>query len=278
MFNSLKKKLRNYFLRETLENQNQFNEFIELLSRNQNFLDKYNDHIGESVSGKDNLKNREYWLENTIKQIPSGLKILDAGAGELQYKKFCSHLEYVSQDLGEYDGQGDNIGLHTSKWDNSKLDIKSDIINIPVEDNSFDAIMCVEVFEHITEPALAVKEFSRIIKPGGKLIVTAPFCSITHFAPFYYSNGYSPYWYKEVLAKYNFKPLEIVPNGSYFQYMAQQIRRTPFVIEEFSKQNISEFEKLAYEIVLKTLDKAVEADTNSSDLLCYGYHVLAEKL
>ena len=41
------------------------------------------------------------------------------------------------------------------------LDIISDITSIPITDNSFDAIMCVEVFEHIPEPAKAVKEFCK---------------------------------------------------------------------------------------------------------------------
>jgi 2-polyprenyl-3-methyl-5-hydroxy-6-metoxy-1,4-benzoquinol methylase len=43
--------------------------------------------------------------------------------------------------------------------------------------------MCVEVFEHLPEPIKAVEEFARLFKPGGYLILTAPFCSLTHFAP-----------------------------------------------------------------------------------------------
>ena len=95
--------------------------------------------------GLQNEGTRILWIKKTLKKIPAGLKILDAGAGECPFKKFCSHLNYVSQDFGQYDGKGDKKGLQTKNWDNTKLDIVSDITKIPVSDNSFDAIMCTEV-------------------------------------------------------------------------------------------------------------------------------------
>lgn len=54
-----------------------------------------------------NKETREEWLKKTLPAIPSDSRILDAGAGELQYKEFCNHLEYVSQDFRKYDGKGD---------------------------------------------------------------------------------------------------------------------------------------------------------------------------
>jgi Methylase involved in ubiquinone/menaquinone biosynthesis len=52
--------------------------------------------------------------------------------------------------------------LQTGPWDNSKLDIVSDILSIPLPDHSVDAIMCTEVLEHIPDPLGAIKEFSRL--------------------------------------------------------------------------------------------------------------------
>lgn len=117
--------------------------------------------------GKTNKLNRDLWIEKTLSEIPPDLRILDAGAGELQYKNFCKHLEYVSQDFGQYNGIEDNAGLQTQEWNNKKFDIVSDITHIPVTDSSFDVIMCIEVFEHIPEPISAIKEFGRILSRGG---------------------------------------------------------------------------------------------------------------
>jgi ubiquinone/menaquinone biosynthesis C-methylase UbiE len=233
--------------------------------------------VGRTNIGTKNLSNREDWLKNVLIKIPRGKRILDAGAGELQYKKFCSHLEYTSQDFGQYNGKGNDIALQTKTWDNSKLDIVSDITNIPVNDETFDAIMCVEVFEHLLEPANAVREFSRIIKKGGTLIITAPFCSLTHFAPYYYANGYSRFWYEKILGGCGFEIKEIVPNGNYFEYLAQEIQRISDVSGNNLEKNIDRKEELAKMYLLKKLANYSDKDSDSKELLNFGYHVKAIK-
>jgi SAM-dependent methyltransferase len=124
---------------------------------------------------------------------------LDAGAGELRNKPLCHHLTYVSQDLCLYEGQGDGTGLQTRRWDTDRIDIRCDITAIPEPDASFDAILCSEVFEHLPDPLKALDEFARLLKPGGKLILTAPFASLVHFAPYFFGTGFSKYWYEHHL-------------------------------------------------------------------------------
>lgn len=170
----------------------------------------------EDNIGIDNQKFRDDWLKEKLATISRNSSILDAGAGELQYKKFCNHLKYTSQDFAKYDGKGNQSALQPGNWDNSKLDIISDISSIPRPSNSFDAIMCIEVLEHLPYPNEAFKEFSRLLKTNGKLILTAPFCSLTHFAPYHFSTGFNKYFYEEILNSNGFKVLEIVPNGNYY--------------------------------------------------------------
>jgi ubiquinone/menaquinone biosynthesis C-methylase UbiE len=185
--------------------------------------------------GTSNASTRMTWVEKTLKKIPSGSRILDAGAGEQQYKKFCSHLRYISQDFAKYDGRGDKKGLQTGSRNNTGLDIISDITSIPVSDCSFDAVLCTEVFEHLPEPLLALKEFSRIIKKCGYLIITAPFCSLTHYSPYHYYTGFNRYFYETHLAKFGFKIIEIKTNGNFFEYLAQEIRRVPEIKRIYTK-------------------------------------------
>jgi ubiquinone/menaquinone biosynthesis C-methylase UbiE len=227
--------------------------------------------------GTSNLSNREIWLKKTLRKIPAGLRILDAGAGELKYKKFCEHLDYVSQDFAQYDGKGDNSGLQTQTWDNSKLDIVSDITSIPEPDDSFDAIMCIEVFEHLPNPVAAIKEFARLLRSGGFLVITAPFCSLTHFAPYHFSTGFNRYFYQRNLEDNGFEITEIEANGNYFEYIAQEIRRLPEMGRKYSSSKFNIFEKLSYYVTLSMLSRFSKNDTKSNELLCYGYHVLARK-
>ena len=152
---------------------------------------------------------RENWTIEKLKQLPGGLKLLDAGAGEQRFKPYCKHLNYVSQDIAVYTPATNHIGLQMESWDFSGVDIISDIINIPEPDQSYDAILCSEVLEHIPDPAKVFPEFSRLLKPNGILILTAPFCSLTHFAPYFYSTGFSSYYYEKHLSDNGFEVKEM---------------------------------------------------------------------
>jgi SAM-dependent methyltransferase len=224
-----------------------------------------------------NQATREEWLEKALGNLPAGRRILDAGAGEQQYKKFCAHLHYVSQDFAKYDGVGDNTALQIGTWDQTGLDIVSDITAIPEPDASFDAIMCIEVFEHLPNPVMAIKEFARLLKPGGTLIITAPFCSITHFAPYHFSTGFNHYYYELHLGHYGFEIKEVLANGNYFDYIGQEIRRISYVTGRYTKDKADLKEILAMDILIKMLGRCSQSDFGSSELLNFGYHVRAEK-
>ena len=45
---------------------------------------------------------------------------------------------------------------------------------LPFEDGSFDLLWCSEVLEHLEEPARALDEFRRVVRPGGNIILTTP--------------------------------------------------------------------------------------------------------
>jgi len=227
--------------------------------------------------GKNNLGVRETWLKDTLTKIPSGSRILDAGAGQLQYKPYCSHLMYVSQDFGKYDGQGDGRGLQSSRWDQSGLDIVCDITKIPESDASFDAVMCIEVLEHLPDPVNAIRELVRLLKPSGHLIVTAPFCSLTHQAPYFFQTGYSRYFYEYWLNEFGLSIIDMQHNGNYFGYLAQEIRRLPTIARQYSNQTLNLYEEWSLRILLASLGRLSSAGQASDQLLSFGLHILAYK-
>jgi len=46
--------------------------------------------------------------------------------------------------------------------------------SLPFADGSFDLVVCSEVLEHLVDPAVAVGEIRRVLKPGGRLVITVP--------------------------------------------------------------------------------------------------------
>ncbi|MBN2106050.1 MAG: class I SAM-dependent methyltransferase [Deltaproteobacteria bacterium] len=227
--------------------------------------------------GLHNAQNRADWLQKTLQKIPAGSRILDAGAGERKYEKFCSHLRYVAQDFGRYDGLGNGSGLQTGKWDQSRLDIISDITAIPEPEAAFDAVMCIEVLEHLPRPIDAIREFSRLLKPQGYLIVTAPFCSLTHFAPYHFCTGFNQPFYETHLASNGFEIVEINKNGNFFEFLGQEVRRISTVQSRYTPLKKGLLDRFAVHLILRFLERCSLSDAGSAELLCFGLHVLAQK-
>lgn len=69
-------------------------------------------------------------------------------------------------------------------------DIVGDIHNLPMADNSLDAITCIAVLEHVKNPFKAVEEMHRVLKPGGQCFVYVPFLYYYHPMKGYYDD----YW------------------------------------------------------------------------------------
>lgn len=174
-----------------------------------------------------NEECRQRWLSDTLKAVPAGWRILDAGAGRLKNRVHCRHLDYVSQDFCQYDETMKNLhgGLHTDGWSEGHIDLVCDITKIPVENETFDVILCSEVLEHIPDPMIALDEFFRILRPEGILILTAPFASVVHMAPYYYYSGFSKYWYQHHLTRRGFVIDELTPLGGWYELIGQEISR-----------------------------------------------------
>ena len=96
---------------------------------------------------------------------PKG-KILDAAAGK----------GYFSKKLKESGFEVHAIDLHPEYCKFKDLNCKEVDLNndLPYPEDFFDFIMCMECIEHIESSYHLLREFSRVIKKGGKLIITTP--------------------------------------------------------------------------------------------------------
>ena len=226
-----------------------------------------------------NERKRDEWLRKVLADLPSGWTILDAGAGELRNRAHCRHLQYVSQDFCQYHGlQSTDMaghGCHNAAWDTSQIDIVSDITAIPRKSNSFDVVLCSEVLEHVPDPSLVLDELTRLLKPGGLLILTAPFASMVHQAPYHFCTGFSSFWYQHHLAKRGFQILELTPNGDWYAYLRQEICRLP----HFERTGGSWRWPLALLYALaSSIVVPFRASQESVALGCFGLHCVAKKI
>ena len=210
------------------------------------------------------------WVKSTLSGIPAGQSILDVGAGECQYKGNCQHLKYISQDLCEYNGKDEG------KWDYSKIDLKCDITSIPVDGASFDNILCSDVLEHVPEPDKAIKEFTRILRSGGLLILSTPFSCNTHQLPYFFNAGLHENWYKFHLQDYDI--LEIHKDGNYFTQLSQELSRLKSVwLRTYSEYRLDCFEEAKIESVLILINKIEKLSGDTSNFVCGSYQILARR-
>jgi SAM-dependent methyltransferase len=63
----------------------------------------------------------------------------------------------------------------TSAYGAYSCDCDQDIENMTFADASFDAVLCIQVLEHVADPFAAARELARVLRPDGRLLLTTPF-------------------------------------------------------------------------------------------------------
>lgn len=104
-----------------------------------------------------------------FEHIDNNTKCLDYGCG---YGKFIkgtvankNNIQFIGVDKSEVRTENINdIEIHLIKDDN----------RLPFNDNTFDIVTMLDVLEHIYKQETVLKEINRILKPGGKFIITVP--------------------------------------------------------------------------------------------------------
>ncbi len=175
--------------------------------------------VSAAQAGEFNARSRDEWVVDRAGTIAPGSRVLDVGAGTAPYRGLFKHCQYETQDFAQYDGYKGLEGQY------AHIDYVSDILEIPVADATFDAILCTEVLEHVPRPIEALGEMARITKPGGRLFLTAPLGSGLHQEPYHFYGGYTDHWYRKFLTEFGCEVVSIEPNHGFMAHLAQECAR-----------------------------------------------------
>jgi SAM-dependent methyltransferase len=115
------------------------------------------------------LKPLSDWLRAEAQTVPRPYRVVDVGCGVKPYEPWFA--PYASEYVG-VDVPG-----------NPNADLEGTIEAIPAEDASFDVVLCTQVLEHCDDPAHAVRELRRVVKPGGRVLLSTHGVQVYHPAP-----------------------------------------------------------------------------------------------
>jgi SAM-dependent methyltransferase len=181
-----------------------------------------------------NRQRRNAWVAERAAALPAGSRVIDVGAGSCPYRALFAHCTYVAHDVGKVDAD-----LLQGRSGYGDLHLVSDITAIPTESGSFDAVLCTEVIEHVPDPTAAVAEMGRLLRPGGRLFLTAPLRSGLHQLPYHFYGGFTPEWYHRYLAQVGFDRIEVRPVCGAFAFYAEEGLRISLLLSPFSSAPVA---------------------------------------
>jgi SAM-dependent methyltransferase len=148
--------------------------------------------------------------------LPSGAAVLDVGCGAQPYRSLVEDTGFA------YTGVDWPSSIHTAGAAAETVRHSLTETPWPFADGSFDAIVCTEVLEHIPDPQALLNESKRILKPGGKMLLTAPLLWPEHEAPHDY-HRFTRYALKMVFEKAGFTVDRLDARGGWHLSMAWMI-------------------------------------------------------
>jgi len=132
--------------------------------------------------------------------------VLDAGAGHKRYAPFFSEAIYLSQEHPD--------GIQFKNMQAIQYDFIAPIDHhIPLKDNAIDAVLSTSVIEHVRYPERFLTEALRVLKPGGRIFMTAPFVYAEHEKPFDFQRP-TQFGLKRWLEDVGFANIQVKPSSS----------------------------------------------------------------
>lgn len=138
-------------------------------------------------------------------------RVLDAGAGRGGWRSTIQRTaaSYESLDIAP---RGD-----------MRPDWVGDITNMPqVPSTCFDVVVCHQVLEHVPDPLAALREITRVLKPGGTALISVPHLSRRHELPHDYFR-FTPEGMAALSQRAGLKVEQLLPYGGMLSFLHHQV-------------------------------------------------------
>lgn len=132
-------------------------------------------------------------------------RLLDLGCGNSPYQPLFHNVsEYITYDI-------DTI---------NSIDIVGTADVLPFHTESFNSILCTQVLEHTSNPCQVISEITRVLKPGGKLLISVPQSWRLHEEPYDFYR-YTKYGISHLIQHSNLEISYILPQGGVWALIGQ---------------------------------------------------------
>lgn len=120
----------------------------------------------------DGFKHMIRWLDRELPLEQPLDSILEAGC---EAAAFTPHLARRTGHLRSCDHSTTQIATNCKSLPDTSFFVQNLGKPIAAESKSFDAVWCAEALDQTRNPAFALDEFYRVLKPGGKLLIAVPY-------------------------------------------------------------------------------------------------------
>ena len=117
------------------------------------------------------ISHDRLWIALGGKSDLSGQRVLEAGSGA---GRFTEVLAASGADLVTFDYSSAVDANKSNQTPSSKLHyFQGDIFSIPLNEFSFDKVVCLGVIQHTPDPQAAFRSLAKYVRPGGQLVIDA---------------------------------------------------------------------------------------------------------